>query len=316
MPKPRIVEPPEELEIGKPRIIAASRGERRVEIPEKIFIHLYTDRSHSNLRLDEISDYLQSVLGKRAVIDVRGDFVKHHYGGNVPEKFIGDVIQAKIWAKKHGPFLPFDGIRPTREELAEDEKRILKSSQPVNELYGESREMVDKQDWAEKRMQFTPADWDYHETLRLHNALVRALKEHEKGDEHVHIVFTSRRLGSDELGFGRIHMRAGFFPGLINVVSTTGMVEAPYCSDEFKRSGKALSINDKRITEAAKHRAMQAVHSALVSGKWQLCRDERCSIFDHHDAKGTVEQIEHGGLCEKHDDFFKQIREGKREVIL
>jgi hypothetical protein len=54
MPKPRIVEPPEELEIGEPHVIAASQSERRAKIPEKIFIHLYTDRPHSNLRLDEI----------------------------------------------------------------------------------------------------------------------------------------------------------------------------------------------------------------------------------------------------------------------
>jgi len=53
---------------------------RIVKIPEKIFIHLYADRPHSNLRLNEVSDYLQNVLGKRAVIDVRGDFIKYHFG--------------------------------------------------------------------------------------------------------------------------------------------------------------------------------------------------------------------------------------------
>lgn len=330
MPKPRIVEPPEELEIGKPRVIAASKSERRIKIPEKIFIHLYTDRPHSNLRLNEVSDYLQKVLGKRAVIDVRGDFVKHHYGDSVPEEFLKNLAQAKAWAATvNARVWPPAHAPITENEKLEEEMRILRDDKtPVPEHYKDL--MV--------------SDYEYYEGAKLHNAFANGLRKDEMG--HAHVVFTSRgirTMGSDK----RLHNRSGFSAGVMNLVSTTGVVEGPtqpieylqemqnalnsgifsvdgkhfVHSDDFhkalreKHMDKMLLPNDERLSEVMKGYALQAVKAHLTGHAF--CADQNCRLFDAHQQEHVIQaQIKSGKLCQKHDNFFKQIREGKREVML
>lgn len=134
----------------------------------------------------------------------------------------------------------------------------------------------------------------------------------------IHIIFTGRLFGTYEKR--RYHARV-ILMGLPNLISTSGVVEAPARPREyywlkagFIQSGRDIGeldslykerfveYNDSKITPILESYTLQAV-SYELSGK-EFCDDKTCCLYNSHWQEEVLRAQLDGKLCQKHRDLL------------
>jgi len=137
------------------------------------------------------------------------------------------------------------------------------------------------------------------------------------------ILFTNQLFGTLDRDSNRYHARVSLY-GFPNLISITGLVEAPAKPKEFylkKRmglpieelkeeyQGRFLDHGDSRMTEVLKGYAMQALLFHLTGDPF--CDDQDCRLFNSH----WQEEVLHSQMdgryefCPGHEKILKELRE-------
>jgi len=170
-----------------------------------------------------------------------------------------------------------------------------------------------------------------YDGVRVQRILRSALPPKERSLAFVHIVFTSRLLGTFDDADRRYHARA-IVVGCPSIISTSGLVEAPAKPREFyaaKRAlrietadvryeslkesfaGRFLDFEDPRLTQVAMGYALQALFYH-VAGE-PFCDDRNCVLFNAHWQEELLHaQVERGLLCARHRKIAERLRGGRR----
>ncbi len=157
------------------------------------------------------------------------------------------------------------------------------------------------------------------------------IPRNERALRFCHIIFTNQLFGSFDDTNKRYHARVSIY-GFPNLISTTGIIEAPakprefyllkgqlqmlgggsYLIEEAKKAlgDRILTYNDRRMTEVMKGYAMQAILYHLTGDPF--CHNPDCRLFNAHWQEEVIRaQIKNGEreFCEKHELFLKKIKE-------
>lgn len=259
----------------------------------KIFI--YRDPS-SNLNFDEIKDFLGEKLKnfKEIEIELRGDFFTY---------FLKNDKKSEEAAKKIAGARVFDIAKQKNEKEAEPfraevelEKKAIKT--PQKKVSGV-----------------------IYDGFLLENICHEIIPAKEKKLNFTHIIFLNRLFATFEEGEDRYHARA-IICGFPSLISAQGIVEAPakpreyYIAKTFshlpsevlkeKFKGKFLNHSDKRLTEAAKGYALQAVFYQLFGEAF--CENKSCRLYNAHYQEELINaQLKNKKqeLCKKHAKMLR-----------
>ncbi|MXR51279.1 hypothetical protein GRX03_06630 [Halovenus sp. WSH3] len=147
----------------------------------------------------------------------------------------------------------------------------------------------------------------------------------ERGLDHLHIVLTSRVLGTWGDHDGRWHKRVNVL-GQPALISVPGLYEAPakpesYYKEKQKHAlvsgdtpprevlesqvdGDFLVEDDPRTTDALKGYALQAVHY-LDTGE-AFCEQDGCRLANPHRQPGVIDsQLREPAFCAEHADRYE-----------
>ncbi len=240
-------------------------------------IHLYNEGASSALNLDEIAIYLRERLGK-VEVNCGGSFIAD-YLSRLSEKerekeiarLAGKLAGIKVHRLGEGqPFSP-----PLKGEI-EYEKKYLgnPSSKPAGVLY---------------------------DGFRLQSIFYKLLPGEYLDRKHLHLFFTNQLFGTWDESDRRYHARTSVY-GLPNLISTTGIVEAPAKPREFyllrrqygmlgkgeadmpelkeRFKGKFIDYDDERLTEVVKGYCLQAIFFHLTGNPF--CYDKNCRLYNAH----------------------------------
>jgi hypothetical protein len=229
-------------------------------------IFLYDEGAADDLNLAEISQYLEQKL-RKVEIEARGSpFAKLPQDkiAEYAKKIAGSKIQALN--KKLTP-----EPEPLYGEIEYEKRRILGKTRSFGVIYDGSH---------------------------LQRLFLEIIPVEERRLELAHIIFTNRLFASWDESNQRYHLRTSVY-SLPSIISTTGLVEAPAKPREYyllkqqyqklgkdllelkdKFKGNCLDYGDKRLTEAIKGYAMQAVFYSLT-GK-PFCQDKGCRLYNAH----------------------------------
>jgi hypothetical protein len=149
---------------------------------------------------------------------------------------------------------------------------------------------------------------------------------------HLHIIFTSRLIGTWDRNDKRYHARTSVY-GFPNLISTAGIVEAPAKPRQFyvlrkaliasgvdkelateelkaKFKGQFIDYDDDRMTDIVKGYVIQAFFYHTIFDPF--CQDMTCRLFNAHWQEDMINaQLEGKEFCERHKDILGRIREGK-----
>ncbi len=146
---------------------------------------------------------------------------------------------------------------------------------------------------------------------------------------HCSIFFTNQLFGTWDRNDRRYHARTSLY-GFPNVISITGLVEAPAKPKEFylkkqmglplellkeEYQGRFLDHGDPRMTEVLKGYAMQAFFFHLTEDPF--CKDPDCRLFNSH----WQEEVLHSQMdgryefCSMHEGILEALRERSENVI-
>jgi hypothetical protein len=260
--------------------------------PEKtsLHIHLYGDALPKALNLGGIARYIEDKLGG-ASVDLKKSF--------------------------------FTGAGPTTElprELAKarvsDFSAPSVAPEPSEAEVGMERELANNPDLVGEV---------FYDGLRLHSFAQRLLSGEKSDFQHVHVIFTSRLFGTWDGADGRYHARVCIL-GYPNLISTTGVVEAPAKPTRFYRlkregvgdaelrkrfRGEFIDHNDPRLTEVLKGYAMQAIFYHLTLEPF--CREPSCRLFNSHWQKEILRaQLTEPEFCPRHERMLEEWKKFSR----
>lgn len=168
-----------------------------------------------------------------------------------------------------------------------------------------------------------------YDGFRLQMVLRDMLPSQELSFKHLHIVFTERSIGTWDNGNRRYHARTSVY-GFPNIISITGLVEAPAKPREFYVAKKALitsgmagdlveeelkkqfkgrfvDYDDERLTEIVKGYVMQAFfyHTTFEP----FCKNKTCRLYNAHWQEEMIHaQMEGKEFCERHQKVLERIR--------
>jgi len=140
--------------------------------------------------------------------------------------------------------------------------------------------------------------------------------------DHCSILFTNQLFGTWDRDDQRYHARTSLY-GFPNVISITGLVEAPAKPKEFylkKQMGLPLELlkeeyqdrfldhGDPRITEVLKGYAMRALLFHLTGDPF--CEDRDCRLFNSHWQEEVLRSQMDGRyeFCSMHEAVLKELR--------
>jgi len=150
-----------------------------------------------------------------------------------------------------------------------------------------------------------------------------SMAEGELDFDRCSILFTNQLFVTWDRDDRRYHARVSLY-GFPNLISTTGLVEAPAKPKEFylkkqmgmptellkeEYQGRFLDYGDSRMTEVLKGYAMQTLFFHL-SGE-PFCEDRDCRLFNSH----WQEEVLHSQLngqyefCPRHEAVLKTLRD-------
>ena len=258
-------------------------------------IFLYDEGACATLRAHEIAALLSERLPSAKVI-LRGEFVTHHAREDctaLAEQFAA--------ARVRNPAVHQTSSQPLYGEIEFERRRLANSNRgPHGVLYD---------GWA--------VQW----------ILGQLLGREETKLSFLHIVFTSRLLGTWEEDDLRYHLRTIIF-GNPALISTSGLVEAPAKPREFylalqvlgsvasddarylalKREfgGRFLDHDDPRLTDVAKGYVLQA--AAYQFAGQGFCPDPACQLFNAHWQEEMLTAQLPQKLCPAHERVFESLR--------
>ncbi|WP_336325386.1 DUF7001 family protein [Halovenus sp. HT40] len=163
-----------------------------------------------------------------------------------------------------------------------------------------------------------------YDGLAVQRLLGERLPDGERGLDHLHIVLTSRALGTWGDHDGRWHKRVNVL-GQPALVSVPGLYEAPakpesYYKEKQKHAlvsgdtpprevlesqveGDFLVEDDPRTTDALKGYVLQAFHY-LETGEG-FCVTDGCRLANPHRQPGVIDaQLRDPEFCSKHNDLY------------
>lgn len=266
-------------------------------------IHLYIEGASPALNLDDISIYLRKRL-RKVEVSQRGSLIVNYlsrFSEKEREKEIDSLARKLAGIKVHrlGDSKSFSS--PLSGEI-EYEKKYLRnpSPKPAGVLY---------------------------DGFQFQSIFYELLPGEYLNRKHLHLVFTSQLFGTWDENDRRYHARASVY-GLPNLISTTGIVEAPAKPKEFyllrqqydmlgrrdagilelkeQFKGKFIDYDDERLTEVVKGYCLQALFFHLKGDPF--CHDENCRLYNAHwqeelivsQLKGSYE------LCSFHEGILSQ----------
>ncbi len=164
-----------------------------------------------------------------------------------------------------------------------------------------------------------------YDGLQVQEMLGERIPETERSLDHLHIILTSRVLGTWGDHDGRWHKRVNVL-GQPALISVPGLYEAPakpeaYYKEKQKHAmlsgdapprevleqqveGDFLVENDPRTTDALKGYVLQAVHY-LQTGE-SFCEEESCRLFNPHRQPGVIEaQLREPEFCDQHSPMYE-----------
>ncbi len=244
-------------------------------LPDKI--HLYREGASSALNLDEIAVYLREKLGN-VEVDQQSSLTAAYLSrfSEKERERETDILAGKLAGNKVrrlGDAEPFS--EPLRGEV-EYEKKYLRdiSSKPAGILY---------------------------DGFRMRSIFYGLVAEEYRNRKHLHLVFTSQLFGTWDENDRRYHARTSVY-GTPNLISTTGIVEAPAKPREFyllrqqyetlgrrdvgtlelkeRFKGKFIDYDDERLTEVVKGYCLQALFFHLKGDPF--CDDKDCRLYNAH----------------------------------
>lgn len=266
----------------------SSRSDRLV-FPKRIL--LYEDPSSRTVDLGELGSFLEGVT--HAAVQTRPDFFSHH---PVPE------------------------LEALATRLARTKVRSLEGvGEEVEPLLGEvTFEVAQLRDPRKGRPGILYDGFALQEVLRT------LLPPEERSLRTLHLVFTSRLLGTLDAADRRYHARV-ILCGYPSVISTSGLVEGPAKPREFyltKRGysvlgmapptealkagleGRFLDYDDERTTEVLKGYTLQAYFYHVTGDPF--CTNPECRLFNAHWQEEMIHaQLASGTLCEEHQQTLE-----------
>jgi len=251
-------------------------------------VHLYGEPSSKTLVLREIANYLRDKFGNISV-DLRGPFT---------EIFLSQIDDlAKRLAKA----------------------RIQDFSDPNAYFEPDSTEVETERKWLRNPNRNTRIIYDGYNLQTVFRGL---LKKEESDLKHIHLIFTHRLFGTWDKEDERYHARVSIY-GFPNLISTTGIVEAPAKPREFYRlkrkgiegrelkqkfRGRFVDHSDERLTEIMRGYVMQAILYHLTLEPF--CPDQRCRLFNSHWQEELIRaQLDDPEFCCYHEKILKKWKE-------
>jgi hypothetical protein len=163
-----------------------------------------------------------------------------------------------------------------------------------------------------------------YDGLAVQQLLGERVPAEERGLDHLHVILTSRVLGTWGDHDGRWHKRVNVL-GQPALVSVPGLYEAPAKPEQYYKQqqkqalfsggppprevleeqveGEFLVEDDPRTTDALKGYVLQAVHY-LETGA-DFCEVEHCRLSNPHRQPGVIEaQLREPDFCEAHADRY------------
>ena len=283
-----------------PTISSRSRGEdytfTKGNVPH--VIHIY--KTDSNIDWPIVREYVSSTIDNVSKVEIREPFLSHHLKD---ESDIASIAERMVRTKVFDASDPHKTYDPFPIEIEHEEKAI---SDPKKKVTGV-----------------------LYDGYRLQRLLRGILPASELSFSHLHIIITTRLMGTWVAGDGRYHARVCVL-GFPCLVSTTGVVEAPakprgfYISrraliasgmdgelveEELKNKfeGRFIDYNDERTTEIIKGYVMQAFfyHTAFEP----FCPDKNCRLFNAHWQEEMIHaQMEGKDFCERHEGILEKIK--------
>ncbi len=265
-------------------------------------IFLYDDRASKSVRICEVKDFIQQFL-KGTAIEVRGEFFDFFMNNLTTEE------KEKV-------------IESTARKFATIKVRNIAQNRSFAEpIYGEiqyeMRRLMNEE---------VKATGILYDGFELQNIFAEFIPNKERNLKSIHIVFTNQLFGTYDDDH-RYHYRTSIY-GILSVISTTGIVEAPAKPREYyiekqaltglgaqhntieklkeKYKGRFIDIDDERLTEVIKGYAMQAVFMNL-SGH-PFCEDPDCRLFNAHWQSELIHaQLEGSDFCDFHAKMLKNL---------
>ncbi len=224
----------------------------------------------------ELAQYIREEL-RRVCVEVRRDIVLRSMEnpGENPEGSLGTIARAFAQAKIFDPRKHREDRAPLPGEIRYEEKRLRNiTSTTFGNIY---------------------------DGLIVQDTLKTLIPQEELSLHRIHIVITNQLLATWDEEDLRYHIRASIY-GIPNMISTTGIVEAPARPREFyllkqgagpggwdsaaeAQAAEAFKDrmvlhDDPRLTEVMKGYVMQALFYHLTGDPF--CSDVNCRLFNAH----------------------------------
>jgi len=276
---------------------------RRLVRPTHIL--LYAPEKTGALNLEESVDYLSSLLDK-VKIEVRKDFISHSLEGTAPEQKEGFIARLA-------------------HDLARTKVRnILKPDFSFPPLYGEIR-------YEEERIREpgSKPSGIFYDGFQLQEVFWSLIPREEANLNHMHIIFTGQLVGTWDEDDLKYHARTSIY-GYPNILSTTGLVEAPAKPREYyllkqqipaavldevailalkeKLKGRFLDYDDPGTTEVMKGYVAQALVGQATG--CPFCQDVNCRLFNAHWQEEMLQaQLKSDyEFCPYHNEILEEIK--------
>lgn len=261
-------------------------------------IFIYDGSRSTHVNAPELARYIREEL-RTVHVEVRRDIVLRSPGSL--ERIARDFAQAKIL----DPLKRKENRTPLPAEIAYEENRARNIT---NTTFG-----------------------NVYDGLEIQETLKTLIPREELSLRQIHIVTTNQLMATWDEGDMRFHIRTSIY-GVPNIISTTGLVEAPAKPREFyllKQSmgpgrwdgtavaqaaeafkDRMIQHDDPRVTEVIKGYAMQAIFSHLTGDPF--CSDVNCRLFNAHwqeellRAQITAPEE----FCRQHEEALQVLRQG------
>ena len=276
-------------------------------------IYLYAETSAPTLHIDQLSWYIKNTM-PRLPVQVRDSFLAHHLPPLPPEsreRLLEKVALGFARAKVRNPARMERDFPPLPGEIDYEKRRLSSPQSPTFGLL--------------------------YDGFQVMSLLLTLIPRDEGTLSHIHIAFTNQLLGTWDESDRRYHARVALY-GFPNLLSTTGLVEAPARPREYyllkqqyaalgmpdaavvglegQFRGRFIGYGDERLTEVMKGYVMQAIFYALTGDPF--CQDRNCRLFNAHWQEEVIQaQLESPyEFCPAHREMLKGFGGSKRGAIL
>ncbi|MFN4337085.1 MAG: DUF6775 family putative metallopeptidase [Candidatus Nitrosocaldus sp.] len=264
------------------------------------FKHLYIYMLSSRVDYNSILTYLTSMINCN--IERRGADALYKYN-------LHDAVKMYAKCKVNDVF-----------------REIAYSYAPINEYKDEDEDIEETGLFilVDGYLQSKPIVYDGFCLQSIYSSMIA---EEESSLDYVHIIITDMLIATYSEEDMRYHLNTVVL-GYPNIVSTTGIIEAPakpkefytlyyyYLSqgitismDELKSIFKdtILEHDDPRLTDIVKGYIMQAVFYSILKDA-PFCNEKRCILYNAHWQDEVIEaHIRNGGLCQRHREVLDEF---------